>query len=165
MPFTPFHFGVGAAIHAIAPRRISFLGFCAGNVVTDFEPLYYMLTRQPPYHRFLHTIPGATLSWIVALILFLLLIRVGTRIHFPNWLGWRDLTLLPIAFGAALGSYSHLILDGMMHADMRPFAPFTDANPLLGIIPLVALYSGCIAAAVLGIAIVIWRRSNQPGVR
>jgi membrane-bound metal-dependent hydrolase YbcI (DUF457 family) len=165
MPFTPFHFGVGAAVHAISPRRISFLGFCAGNVVTDFEPLYFILTRQPPYHRFLHTIPGATLSWIVTLVLFLMLIRLGILIGFPNWFGWRDLTPLPIALGAALGTYSHLVLDGMMHADMKPFAPFTDANPLLGLIPLAALYGACIASAFLGLAVVAWRRSNQPGVR
>jgi membrane-bound metal-dependent hydrolase YbcI (DUF457 family) len=165
MPFTPFHFGVGAAVHAVAPRRISFLAFCAGNVVTDFEPLYYMLTQQPPYHRFLHTFVGATLGWIATLLLFLLLIRLGTLVGFPNWFGWRDLPPLPIAVGAALGTYSHQILDGIMHGDMRPFAPFTDANPLLGIIPLGALHGACIAAGILGIALVLWRRFNQSGVR
>lgn len=165
MPFTPFHFGVGAAAHVIAPSRISFLAFCAGNVVTDLEPLYYILMQQPPYHRFLHTFVGASLAWIATLALCLLLIRLATLVNLPNWFGWRNLTPLPIAVGAALGTYSHQVLDGMMHADMTPFAPFTNANPLLGIIPLGALHLGCIATGILGIAIVVWRRMSHSGVR
>jgi branched-subunit amino acid transport protein len=123
MPFTPFHFGVGAAFHATSPGKISFLAFCASNVVTDVEPLYYMLNGEAHVHRFLHTVLGATFSWIVTFILFLLLIRLGSRINFPNWFRWRDLTPLPIALGAALGTYSHLILDGMMQRSSRVGAP------------------------------------------
>lgn len=52
MPFTPFHFGPGAAIHALAPRKVSFIAFVAANVLMDVEPLYYMLTRQDHLHRF-----------------------------------------------------------------------------------------------------------------
>lgn len=156
---------MGAAVHAISPRRISFLAFCTANVVTDFEPLYYMVTQEPPYHRFLHTFVGATLGWIATLVLFLMLIRLGTLIGFPNWFGWRDLTPLPIAVGAAFGTYSHQILDGMMHADMRPFAPFSDANPLLRMIPLGVLHWACVVAAILGITVIVWRRFDPRGVR
>ena len=157
MPFTPFHFGVGAALHAIAPRRVSFLAFCAGNVVTDVEPLYYMLSGQAHIHRFLHTVAGATFSWIATCVLFALFIRLGSLINFPNWLGWRDLSALPIALGAALGTYSHLLLDGIMHSDMAPFAPFTQANPLLGIISLKALHLICVSAGILGFLVVSFR--------
>ena len=62
MPFTPFHFGPGAALYAMAPRQLSFLAFCAANVLIDVEPLYYMLTDQYPWHRFFHTYVGATLD-------------------------------------------------------------------------------------------------------
>jgi hypothetical protein len=31
MPITPFHFGPGAAIHSLAPKRIRFAAFCAAN--------------------------------------------------------------------------------------------------------------------------------------
>lgn len=156
---------MGAAVHAISPRRISFLAFCAANVVTDFEPLYYLVTQEPPYHRFLHTFVGATIGWIATLGLFLMLIRLGTLIGSPNWFGWRDLTPVPITVGAAFGTYSHQILDGMMHADMRPFAPFSDANPLLGMIPLGALHWACVVAAIVGITVVVWRRFDPRGVR
>jgi membrane-bound metal-dependent hydrolase YbcI (DUF457 family) len=154
MPITPFHFGPGAAIHALAPRRISFLAFCGANVLTDVEPLYYMLTHQYPVHRFLHTITGATLTWVAGSALLLLAIRVGSQMRLPNWFGWRNLTPMPIAIGAALGTYSHLILDGLMHADMTPFAPFTQANPLLGIISLGRLHLGCALAAIGGLIVI-----------
>ena len=137
----------------MAPGRTSFLAFCAGNVVTDVEPLYYMLSGQAHLHRFLHTVPGATVSWIVTCILFLLFMRLGAIINFPNWFGWRDLKPLPILLGASLGTYSHLILDGIMHSDMAPFAPFMQANPLLG-----ALHLICIAAGIFGLVVVCLRR-------
>jgi hypothetical protein len=46
MPITPFHFGPGTAIHAIAPKHVSFLTFCSANVLIDIEPLYYMVIGQ-----------------------------------------------------------------------------------------------------------------------
>jgi hypothetical protein len=43
MPITPFHFGSAVIVHAVAPKQVSFLAFCAANVLIDVEPLYYML--------------------------------------------------------------------------------------------------------------------------
>jgi hypothetical protein len=62
MPVTPFHFGPGAAIHAAAPRYVSFIAFCAANILMDIEPLYYMLRQQYPLHRFFRTYIGASLG-------------------------------------------------------------------------------------------------------
>lgn len=70
MPITPFHFGPGAALHAAAPRQISFLAFGAANVLIDIEPGYYLLTHQFPLHRFCHTLIGATLIMAATLVLF-----------------------------------------------------------------------------------------------
>ena len=145
----------------MAPRRVSFLAFCAGNVVTDVEPLYYILTGQAHLHRFLHTVPGATVSWIATSVLFLLFIRLGSIVNFPSWFGWRDLKPLPIVIGAGLGTYSHLILDGIMHSDMAPFAPFTQANPLLGAISLGTLHLTCVAAGVFGLVVVALRSTRR----
>jgi hypothetical protein len=55
MPFTPFHFGTGAAIKAAIPTRISFTVFCYAQVVTDFESGYFLLRGQYPVHRFFPT--------------------------------------------------------------------------------------------------------------
>jgi membrane-bound metal-dependent hydrolase YbcI (DUF457 family) len=161
LPFTPFHFGPGAALHALAPRHVSFLAFCGGNILTDIEPLYFLLTHQYPVHRFFHTVVGATITWIITLALFLLAIRLGSLFSLPNWFGWRNLTPLPIAVGAALGAYSHLVLDGLTHADMAPFAPFTGSNPLLGAISPDALYLICIAAALAGVMLIAIRARKR----
>jgi hypothetical protein len=71
MPVTPFHFGPGAMVHAVAPKHISFLAFCTANVLMDVEPLYYMVTRQYPLHRFLHTYVGATIVLLATTAIFL----------------------------------------------------------------------------------------------
>lgn len=100
MPFTPFHFGPGALLHAVAPRQISFLAFCAANVLIDTEPLYFMLTDQDPLHRFLHTYAGATLMMAATVALFLLALRVAARFRLPDVLGWQGLRRRQVLGGA-----------------------------------------------------------------
>lgn len=87
MPFTPFHFGPGAAFHSLAPKRISFL---------------------------------------------------------------------------ALGAWSHIVFDSIMHADMRPLAPFSDVKALYGLVSIEVLQWGCVGAAVMGGVVVAWRRAHAP---
>ena len=48
MPVTPFHFGPGAALHAVAPKHVSFLAFCAANILIDLESLYNLRTDILP---------------------------------------------------------------------------------------------------------------------
>jgi membrane-bound metal-dependent hydrolase YbcI (DUF457 family) len=149
VPITPFHFGPGAAIHSAAPRHISFLSFCAANVLIDIEPLYYMLTGQAPLHRFFHTYIGATLVALATVLLFLVARRVVTT----------NLSIRAVAVGAFLGTYSHIVLDSVMHADIRPFAPFSDTNPLLAVVSLRALHLFCVIAGALGIVALPVRRA------
>ncbi|MGC3981731.1 MAG: DUF4184 family protein [Steroidobacteraceae bacterium] len=158
MPVTPFHFGPGAAIHAIAPRQISFLAFCAANVLTDVEPLYYMLTGQGHPHRFLHTYVGATLTALATCWLFVAALRLAKKLPLPNIFNWQSLTLPAVAMGAFIGTYSHIVLDSIMHADIRPLAPFSDINPLLGLISLRALQGVCVVSGVLALAVLGIRR-------
>jgi len=154
MPITPFHFGPGAAIHAAAPRYVSFLAFCAANILMDIEPLYYMLTQQYPLHRFFHTYIGASLVAGATVALFV----VGRRIvGNQSWPSTRA-----VAWGAALGAYSHVLLDSIMHRDIRPLAPFSDANPLLGAISLSALHWTCLESGVIGALTVAWSASRTP---
>ena len=61
MPFTPLHFGPGAAIKAAIPTHFSFTVFCYAQVVTDLEPGYFLLRGEYAVHRFFHTYLGATL--------------------------------------------------------------------------------------------------------
>ena len=164
MPITPFHFGPGAALHAAAPGRISFLAFGAANVLIDIEPGFYLLTHQFPLHRFCHTLAGATLIMLATMALFALTIRMAH--YLPDLWHWKALTRSQIAWGAALGSYSHIVLDGVMHDDIRPLAPFTDANPLWHIVSLSHLHLACLLAGLLGLAVIgIRRMLPRPGRR
>jgi len=103
MPFTPFHLGPGAVAHAVAPRHVSFLAFCAGNVLIDVEPLYYMVTGQDPLHRFMHTYIGATLAVAATVALFMAALRLSKLVRLPDVFGWQSLKWPPVLVGSATG--------------------------------------------------------------
>lgn len=159
MPVTPFHFGPGAAIHVLAPRHVSFLAFCAANVLIDVEPLYYMLANQYPLHRFFHTCVGASLIVLATLVLFVATLRLAAALPLPNLFGWQQLRIVPVVLGAAAGAYSHVALDSLMHTDITPFAPFSNANPLLHAVSRATLHAACLAAGLIAVAVLAVRRT------
>jgi membrane-bound metal-dependent hydrolase YbcI (DUF457 family) len=163
VPITPFHFGPGILFAGAAPRRVSLLSFVAANCITDVESIYNVLTGSFPYHRFLHTFLGAAVVTALTIALFLFTRQLARRFPLPNWFAWQQLTLLPVTVGALLGSFSHIVLDGVMHADMRPFWPWTDANPFLNFVSMGALHWGCVMAAVVGglLWLAFLRRNTQ----
>jgi membrane-bound metal-dependent hydrolase YbcI (DUF457 family) len=140
-------------VHAVAPTQVSFLAFCAANILIDVEPLYFMLTRQFPLHRMFHTVIGASIIVIATIALFSGARKLATVVPLPNVFGWQQLSIGPIVVGAALGSYSHIVLDSLMHSDIRPLAPFSDVNPLLHSVSLGALHWSCVVAGVIGLVI------------
>lgn len=154
MPFTPFHFGPGAALHAMAPRQVSFLALCASNVLIDFETLYYMFTDQYPWHRFFHTYVGATLLLVMTVGLFILVRGIARHITLPNWFMWQELTTKQVTLGAAAGLYSHIVLDSIMHDDIQPFLPISPANGLLRIMDIDQLHDACLVAGLAALALI-----------
>jgi membrane-bound metal-dependent hydrolase YbcI (DUF457 family) len=153
MPFTPFHFGQGAALYAMAPRQLSFLAFCAANVLIDVEPLYYMLTDQYPWHRFFHTYVGATLMLAATVGLFILARWLTGWVSVPNWFTWQELTVRQVTIGAAAGSYSHIVLDSIMHPDIQPLFPISRSNTLLQIMDVDTLQVACLVAGLVAIVL------------
>lgn len=158
MPITPFHFGAGAALHAIAPKQLSFLAFCAANVLIDIEPLYYMVTGQYPLHRFFHTYIGASIIMLATALIFFAALQLATRLRLPDLFQWQSLNPRAIWLGAAAGSYTHIVLDSIMHADIVPLSPFTEVNMLYQLVSLQALHLFCVWAAVTGLLILGVRR-------
>ncbi|MGZ8270678.1 MAG: hypothetical protein ACXW1T_05765 [Methylophilus sp.] len=158
MPITPFHFGPGIAIHAIAPKYVSFLTFCSANVLIDIEPLYYMVTGHYPLHRFFHTYIGATIIMIATALIFLVALKLSSRVRLPNLFQWQSLNPLPIWLGAVAGSYSHIVFDSVMHSDIAPLSPFSEFNVLYQLVPLSELHLFCVFAAVSGLVILGIRR-------
>ena len=159
MPFTPFHFGPGLAVKAAAPRYFSFSVFVFSQVLIDIEPLYYLLNEEAPVHRFFHTYLGATVIAAVSYLIGRPLCGFCLAL-FRRTFGWRlsDLReairlISPTAAlsAALIGCYSHVALDSILHGDMHPLAPFSDANPLFHMISVAELHLYCIVAGVVGL--------------
>jgi membrane-bound metal-dependent hydrolase YbcI (DUF457 family) len=157
MPITPFHFGPGALVHAVAPKHVSFLSFCTANVLIDFESLYNLIYQRHPVHAFFHTYVGATLVIAATVLLYLGLRAFASRFWLPNLFRWRELSSRQVTIGAALGAYSHVALDSVMHSDIQPLSPFALSNMLLGIVSLSTLHLACLVLGALGGAVVAVR--------
>ena len=160
MPATPFHFGPGLLIKAAAPHQFSVAAYSVAQVVIDIESGYHLLRGDYPVHRQAHTF---FLGGLIGLLCGLIVSRVG------RWLA-RPRDIVPEALGAeyrlpiavmsgVFGGVFHSVLDGIMHADMHPLRPFSEANPLYGVVSVRALYLFCIVTGLLGAAILLaWER-------
>jgi hypothetical protein len=172
MPFTPFHFGPGLALKGVAAPVFSWSAFAAAQVLIDCETLYYVVRQEYPVHRFFHSFLGATAAGLAAAILCLgivrasavgLLERVGSR---GGSTARGECSSVGIVAGGLLGGLSHPFLDGIMHPDVRPFMPWSDANPFLGLIGRAQLHLACIATALFGaVCVTFWRirRGHRAG--
>jgi hypothetical protein len=169
MPFTPFHFGPGAALKAALGRRFSFAVFAFSQVLIDLEPGIRMLADAEPLHPHAHTYLGAT---AVALVSALFgkpacewALRAWNARLSPaqaRWLAVEPVIGAHAAWsGAIIGAYSHIVLDSIMHADLRPLAPFAGSNRLLHVISIEDLHLLCVALGAIGLGVLFvlrWRR-------
>jgi len=165
MPFTPFHFGPGAALKAAAPAHFSFTIFCYSQVVTDLESGFYLFRGEYPVHRFFHTYLGATLVGFTCALTG----RPIGQLALRAWQAWFP-PLLTRLFGrsvsipwrvafvsAFLGTYSHVFLDSIMHEDIIPLSPFTATNPMLHVMSLSLLHLLCVGLGLVGVLVVPFR--------
>jgi hypothetical protein len=162
MPFTPLHFGPGLLAKSLAPRQLSFTAFAAAQVVIDCESGYHLLVaRDWPVHRLAHTFLLATpIGLLAGLLTWATLRRLGaaSRIAVLR----RDAGGRQCALGGLLGGATHPFLDGLIHRDIRPLAPFLSGNPFLGIVSRAELHVLCVAAGLLGLAILAARGVLSP---
>ena len=160
MPFTPFHFGPGLLIKTLLPGQFSLSMFALANVAMDVEPLFRILRHDKELHGFSHTLFGAACIGVATVLAGRVALRRAWR-----WYEQRSacasnpvhLTATQAWLGALAGTFSHLLLDAVMHADMHPFVPFTDANPLLDVISTQNMYLGCVLAGMLGLLLMLLR--------
>ena len=113
MPVTPLHFGLMAPINHFAPKRVSLVSFVIVNLLIDLEAIKAVLMGDdllPSHDRPSHNLGGAAVIFALVAVVRL---RSG-----------------PWKWGALLGCLSHLILDGMVHPEMQPFAPYVAGNPI-----------------------------------
>ncbi|MBA6384684.1 metal-dependent hydrolase [Colwellia sp. BRX10-9] len=154
MPFTPIHMGPGIFIKAILQSSFSLMVFGWTQIVMDIQPLIVLITGEGHLHGFTHTYVGAVLIAIFSALtgkylseLGLKLISISKREN-PISIAWWVVFL-----SAFVGSFSHVLLDSIMHSDVEPFFPFLLDNPLLGLISVtmlhkLSLYSGLLGAVV-----------------
>lgn len=170
MPFTPFHLGLGGAAGGYTSSWFSFRAFCFANVIIDVEGLYRIALQLLPIHDWVHT-------FIVAAFLPLLLwfpigkpfclfvshwwnkLAVGTfleKVHIPN-----TIALVPAIIALVFGGISHVLLDSIMHYDMAPLRPFSDANPFFMMLSVQSLHWLLTAGGIIGICLMFWRCRNR----
>lgn len=149
MPFTPLHMGPGLLLKSLLQGSFSLLVFGWAQILMDIEPLVAMLRGEGVLHGASHTWAGALLIGLAAALSGKPAAVLGLRIfrltaHLP--LSW------PVAFASAfIGTFSHVLLDGVMHADMQPLQPFMDGNGLLGLVSIGSLHLFCLATGALGL--------------
>ena len=154
MPFTPLHMGPGLLIKALLQGSFSLMVFGWSQIIMDLQPLFVMITGEGQLHGFSHTFIGATLIAVVSALTgkylseFGLVVLKIARKENPIKIVWW------IAFASAfIGTYSHVVLDGIMHADVEPFYPFTASNSFLGILSISALNKLCLYTGLGGAGI------------
>ncbi len=164
MPFTPFHMGPGLLVKALLQGSFSLMVFGWAQILMDIQPLVVILTGEGHLHGFSHTYIGATLIGAASALTGKYAAEFGLRfIGQPRYL---PISWYVAIFSAFIGSYSHVLLDSVMHADLEPFAPFMRINPFLGFLSDEALHKFCLYAGLAGaglyFAISHWRGRRDP---
>lgn len=118
------------------------------QVIMDIQPLIVLLSGEGHLHGFTHTYIGATLIGAVTAVTGKYAAEFGLRIigavHFLP-ISW------PVTvFSAFVGTYSHVLLDSLMHSDLEPFAPFLRDNPFLSFISVEVLHKFCLYSGMIG---------------
>jgi len=147
-------------VKAAAQRRFSLLVFGWSQIVIDLQPLFVMLTGRGELHGLSHTLLGATLIGFFCALSGKYLGELGLRL-----IGKKE--YLPISWAvsfasAFIGTYSHVFIDSIMHAEVSPFAPWSLSSPLYGLISIDALNLLCVATAIVGgIAFIAVERAQK----
>ena len=158
MPFTPLHMGPGLLIKAVAGRNFSLLTFGVAQIVMDIEPLVGIIRDSEVLHGYTHT-------YLAALVIVPIVVLIAPILGRPILRRWnRELSYyhldclvspeswahLPVIMGAFSGTLFHIVLDSIMHADIRPLVPWSNSNVLLDLVSIDALNQGCLVAGVVG---------------
>ncbi len=153
MPFTPLHLGPGILLKAILQGSFSLMVFGWAQIVMDIQPLYVIIsnTRHLELHGFSHTYLGATLLAILSALSGKYLSEFGLKLLGLSTINQPIKIVWWIAFFSAfIGTYSHVVLDSIMHSDIQPYFPFADGNHLLDIIDSGLLHEFCIYSGLVG---------------
>ncbi len=150
MPFTPFHMGPGVLVKAVLQGSFSLMVFGWTQIVMDVQPLIVMITGSGHLHGFTHTFIGASLIAVFSGVTGKYLSEFGLKLLQIGTSGEVTIIWVVAISSAFIGSFSHVILDGIMHTDVEPFYPFTLFNAFHGLISVQALHKLCLYSGLLG---------------
>jgi membrane-bound metal-dependent hydrolase YbcI (DUF457 family) len=144
--------GPGILIKGALQNKFSLIIFGTTQVFIDIQPLVAILTGKGKLHGFSHSYIGSFLIAIFVTLTFKPLLDIITPLynsclrlsnksifHFGSSTSWGV-----AFFSACIGSFSHIALDSIMHAEMYPLYPLALGNNLLGIISTQELYRYCV---------------------
>ena len=173
MPFTPFHMGAALVFKPALDRRISVITFGIAQVAMDIEPGIRMAIGSDVLHGPTHTIWGALIiAFLVMLIspgicngLLAKWNKEANNYKRPGLVHTGAVSKTAVITGAFFGTLSHVLLDSLMHHDIHPLNPFSQANPFVGLISHDGVYQACAVAGVLGSVtwLAIKCAGRQPG--
>lgn len=118
------------------------------QVVMDIQPLVVLISGEGHLHGFTHTFAGATLLAVASALSGKYVAEFGLR--FIGETGYLPIRWVVVLLSAFIGAYSHVLLDGIMHADLQPFAPFSASNAFLGIFSVEVLHDFCLYSGLVG---------------
>lgn len=161
MPVTPFHMGPGILIKSIMQGFFSLIIFGWAQVLMDIQPLLAILTGKGQLHGFSHTYIGATLIALVSAFTGKWLYKLLMQFADKDFTSYQkklfdvpgQLTTGVCFLSAFIGTYSHVVLDSIMHADIEPFYPLNSDNQLHLLISIKNLYRFCFYTGLAGIMI------------
>ena len=147
------------ALKALAGPHLSLVSFGVAQVAMDIEPLVHMLRGDSTHHGFVHTYLGATVVGFVALPLAraisLRLARLWNQEFRDGSMSWLvepvSRSWWPIVVGTFAGTYSHVLLDSMLHADLAPLAPLSQGNAMLDVLSFAGIHVFCVLSGILGL--------------
>jgi len=125
------------------------------QIIMDIQPLFVLITGEGHLHGFSHTCTGATLLAVFAALSGKYLSEIGLKIigisnNSPSGSTPTKITWWIALMSAFIGTYSHVILDSIMHGDVESFYPFSQENEILGLITIPQLHMLCIYSALAG---------------
>jgi membrane-bound metal-dependent hydrolase YbcI (DUF457 family) len=155
--------GPGIVVKAVMQGGFSLMVFGWAQIVMDIQPLLVMLTGEGHLHGFSHTYVGATLLAVLSALSGKYLSEFGLRlIGHAEFLpvGWVVATV-----SAFIGTFSHVVLDSIMHHDVEPFWPLSASNGLLQIISTEALHWACVGSGAVGAVLYYYFAGRLAGQR
>jgi len=143
--------GPGILLKAILQGSFSLMVFGWAQIVMDIQPLLVLISGSGHLHGFSHTYIGATLLAVFSALSGKYLSEFGLKLfgiskaENPLSISWL------VAFSSAfIGTFSHVLLDSIMHGDLQPFYPLSNENALLGLMIAPQLHQLCMYSALAG---------------